>query len=281
VSAHEKKTTRRRIEDGRVLYFMWCPADLNAKTTHLTDEARSAYRELLDFAFLHGRDQTDLPDDDRYLMMAAKAKARNWDTIKFLLFECAKPMFIKTPDGWWRNPRLAEEVEIALEKSGQAAAAAHLRHGRDRITGDQRMNNDRTATALRPRSVRNANKKEKKIKKPQETTSPSVGERETTTAGARKGGMSVAAFTARCREVSDFLERYPKALQCLHCSPHPPHAPGACCELLRDTSRCDCAEEETRLDPVAARAFEDKFSMPWSTWRRFVAQMRDLEESAA
>src|SRR5262249_53304484 len=88
----EKTPTRRRTKDGKVLYFAWCPADFNAKTSHLTDEARSAYRELIDFAFLHGRSQIDLPDDERYLQMAAKAKLEHWPTIRFLLFDCPKPM---------------------------------------------------------------------------------------------------------------------------------------------------------------------------------------------
>lgn len=282
-AADAKRSTRRRIEDGRVLYFMWCPADFNAKTSHLTDEARAAYRELLDFAFLHGRNQTDLPDDDRYLMMAAKAKPRHWPTIKFLLFECPKPMFVPTNDGYWRNPRLAEEVEIALEKSGQASAAANLRHDRERNTDAVRTGYVRSAPALRPQSASNANKKEskkKKKKQPTETSSPPVQEREST--AARDGRMSVAAFTARCREVSAFLARHPGALQCFWCSPHAPHGRGDCQVRTYDTTRCDCNEvtEETRLENSAAKEFERQFGMmTWDVWCGIVASQR--EEPAA
>jgi uncharacterized protein YdaU (DUF1376 family) len=119
--------TRRRTQDGRVIFYAWCPADFNAKTSHLTDDARQAYRELLDFAFLHGRDQTDLPAHDSYLMRGARASQEEWPAIRSQLFEGPKPLFIATDDGYWRNPRLAEEVEIARIKSGKAKAASDVR----------------------------------------------------------------------------------------------------------------------------------------------------------
>jgi uncharacterized protein YdaU (DUF1376 family) len=257
----EKKSARRRIEDGRVIYFMWCPADFNAKTTHLTDEARSAYRELIDFAFLHGRFQTDLPDDDRYLMMAAKAKPRHWPTIRYLLFECPKPMFVRTDDGgFWRNTRLAEEVEIALEKSGQAAAAVAAREAQ-RSASDRPIIG-RSSGDDHPFSGRSSSKKENKKKKPTKTLSSPVLEREATSAGAR-----ARAIEARGRDVAAWLKDNPGVLQCLHCLPHAPHAPNRCAESLRTNERCDCAEEgATRLSAAAAVAFKHHFQFTWEEW---------------
>lgn len=255
-TSSSKNSTRRRMKNDEILYVAWCPADFNAKTSHLTDEARSAYRELLDFAFLHGRNQTDLPDDDRYLQMAARAKPEHWPTIRYLLFECPKPMFVKTTDGHWRNPRLAEEVAIAREKRGQAISAARTRY-------------ERSADAQRRHSGSSAKKKENKTKNQIQPTEPSVPSvdlsRERAAGRARE---AKAARIARwCREHD--------ALVCTACA-HAPHMPNECTRLDGDERPCACDSTHTTLKSELRGAFETAFQMPWNGW----TEQRELMETA-
>jgi uncharacterized protein YdaU (DUF1376 family) len=115
---------KRPAEDKRLEWFAWSPGDFYAMVSHLPKATQHAYRDLLDHAFLHGRDQTDLPDDDELLQEVVGQTADEWTRTRRRLFTGPRPMFEATGDGFLRNRRLSEEVAKAREKSDKARRSA-------------------------------------------------------------------------------------------------------------------------------------------------------------
>ncbi len=119
--------TKNQPEEKRLEWFAWSPGDFYSMISHLPKATKHAYRDLLDHAFLHGRDQTDLPDDDELLREVVGQTATQWAKTRRRLFTGPWPFFEATGDGFLRNRRLCEEVEKAREKAGKARRAANIK----------------------------------------------------------------------------------------------------------------------------------------------------------
>ena len=160
-AAHDKRPS---AEGKRLEWFAWSPSDFLSAIAHLPKATQHAYRDLLDHAFLHGRDQTDLPDDDELLQDVVGQTADDWPKTKRRLCAGARPLFEATGDGFLRSPRLVEAVAKAREKSGKARLAALSKWHRDssaeKLREDEPIEDRETegagANALRSHSVRYA-----------------------------------------------------------------------------------------------------------------------------
>jgi uncharacterized protein YdaU (DUF1376 family) len=119
--------TKHLQEEKRLEWFAWSPGDFYSMISHLPKATKHAYRDLLDHAFLHGRDQTDLPDDDELLREVVGQTASQWAKTRRRLFTGPWPLFEATGDGFFRNRRLCEEVAKAREKAGKARRAANVK----------------------------------------------------------------------------------------------------------------------------------------------------------
>jgi len=118
---------KRPTEAKRLDWFAWSPGDFYAMVSHLPKATQHAFRDLLDHAFLHGRDQTDLPDDDELLQEVVDQTADEWMRTRRRLFTGPRPMFEATGDGFLRNRRLFEEVAKARDKSDKARRSANAK----------------------------------------------------------------------------------------------------------------------------------------------------------
>lgn len=235
-------------------FFAWYEFAYTADTSHLSREEDYAYWRIMREIFRTAQDSCRIRDDDDYLRAVSRASREEWPSIRRSLIDGAKPLLRKHRGGWVSQPRLTKEIRTAQEKSAKA-----------RVAVDERERIRRSSDDDRPINGGSSSKRESKSK---------TKERETTTTGARARAIEV-----RQHEVARWLDDNSGVIQCLHCAPHTPHAPGRCVETYRDDSPCDCQHEgETRLSPAAAVAFKMKFQRTWAEW----CVMRDaLGESAA
>jgi len=151
---------KRPAEAKRLEWFAWSPGDFYAMVSHLPKATQHAFRDLLDHAFLHGRDQTDLPDDDELFQEVVGQAADEWTRTRRRLFTGPRPMFEATGDGFLRNRRLSEEVAKAREKSDKARRSANAkwrpeRHHEDEVIEGKEVE-EADAFALRSHSEGNA-----------------------------------------------------------------------------------------------------------------------------
>jgi uncharacterized protein YdaU (DUF1376 family) len=147
---------KRPTEAKRLEWFAWSPGDFYAMVSHLPKATQHAFRDLLDHAFLHGRDQTDLPDDDELFQEVVGQSADEWTRTRRRLFTGPRPMFEATGDGFLRNRRLSEEVAKAREKSDKARRSANAEWRPERQSEDEAIVEEVDASALRSHREGNA-----------------------------------------------------------------------------------------------------------------------------
>jgi uncharacterized protein YdaU (DUF1376 family) len=151
---------RRPAEAKRLDWFAWSPGDFRAMVSHLPKATQHAFRDLLDHAFLHGRDQTDLPDDDELFQDVVGQTADEWMTTRRRLFTGPRPLFEATGDGFLRSGRLFEEVARARDKSDKARRSANAKWRPERHDEDEAIEGreveEADAFALRSHSERDA-----------------------------------------------------------------------------------------------------------------------------
>ncbi len=151
---------KRPAEAKRLDWFAWSPGDFRAMVSHLPKATQHAFRDLLDHAFLHGRDQTDLPDDDEMFQDVVGQTADEWMRTRRRLFTGPRPMFEATGDGFFRNGRLFEEVAKARDKSDKARRSANSKWRSERQDEDEAIEGrevgEADAFALRSHSERDA-----------------------------------------------------------------------------------------------------------------------------
>jgi len=128
---------KRPAEAKRLDWFAWSPGDFRAMVSHLPKATQHAFRDLLDHAFLHGRDQTDLPDDDELFQEVVGQTAEEWMRTRRRLFTGPRPMFEAIGDGFLRNGRLFEEVAKARDKSDKARRSANAKWRSERQDEDE------------------------------------------------------------------------------------------------------------------------------------------------